>query len=168
MFSEIVHDVVFDDKKIPLEAVPGFRKLYMLLLVIIFPLFSFPEVPRENIAFMGRADAFAVILLSDIRLLSFPVPHDEVEKKIIPPATSVSDPFIVQYCTMLFTADSRKSIVEAEVLVFEFAMIRSAEPVRFTLPSIITFEAPERSINGPLIFPLRVSPVDAGYIVMEL
>ena len=53
----------------------------MLLVVIIFPLFSLPTVPREYIALTGRlASAALVMSLLSMVLLSFPVLPVVVEK----------------------------------------------------------------------------------------
>ena len=58
----------------PYEIVLLFRKLKILLLLIVLPLFSFPEVPIPAIALMGRlASAALVISFRSMVLLSLPV-----------------------------------------------------------------------------------------------
>ena len=133
---------------------------------MVLPLFSFPEVPNEKIALIGRLTSAAfVILLLLIVFPSLPVDPVVVLKCTTPPVVFVEEPLMVQYFTRLAVASLMNRMVEvpdtAEVLSFE--MVRSfVEPVAFTLPSMVTLSAPFRSIRGEARLPFIVSPVVVG------
>ena len=89
-------------------------------------------------------------------MLSFPAEPDEVLKKSIP-LDAVDDPFKVQYFIVLLDASLINLTVEVpvafEVLVFEITK-SWVDPEALTLPSIVTFCAPFKSIKGEDKLPL--------------
>ena len=133
---------------------------------MVLPLFSFPEVPNEKIALIGRlASAALVILLSSIVFPLFPDVSVVVLKFRMPPVASVVEPLIVQYFTTLDVASLMKRMVEVPAVdaVLLLVIIRSfVLPVAFTLPSMVTLSAPFRSIRGEARLPFIVSPVVVG------
>ena len=137
---------------------------------MVLLLFSMADVPSEKTALMGRfASAALVILLLSIKLPSLPVDVPVLKKMIPLPVVglfeTISEPFIVQYLTVLLLASLINRIVEvpavAEVLVL--VMTRSfVLPVAFTLPSMVTLSAPFKSIKGVVRLPVTESPVTVG------
>ena len=89
---------------------------------------------------------------------SFPLPAVAVEKKMTPLVASVSEPLMVQYWMVLFSAVLINSIVEvpavARMLVLD--MVRSVKPDWLTLPSKVTLSAPFKLIRGAAKFPVIV------------
>ena len=88
-------------------------------------------------------------------LPSFPLNDEVVEKSIIPLDELIADPFIMQYFIVFVEADSINWIVDAEVPVLILVIVRSfiLGDVPPTLPSIVTLDAPLKSIRGPSISP---------------
>ena len=77
----MVHPVLFAASSMPFDVVPLFRKLNILLLLIVLPLFVLAAVPAEKTAFNGLLTSAAlVILLLSIVLPSFPVVPEVVLK----------------------------------------------------------------------------------------
>ncbi len=64
-----------------------------------------------------RPVALLVILLLSIKLLSFPLPEVAPANTITPLPEPVSEPLILQYFTVLFSAERIKRMVEAEALL---------------------------------------------------
>ena len=109
-----------------------------------------------------------MIILFDIVLLSFPEPTVDDEKNNVPVSVPVPEPIMLQNCIVLLLADSVNIIVDAEVPMLEFEILRLALPVRFSLPSKVTFEAVESWINGPSMSPPISRPEEVGYIVRDV
>ena len=59
----MLHEVVYDERKIPFEAVPCFRKSKILLFEISFSLFSLPAVPSEKMALTGLLALVLLVML---------------------------------------------------------------------------------------------------------
>ena len=114
-------------------------------------------------AFTGRPAASLVMLLLSIRFELFPLVPFAVENMMTPSVVLVSEPLMVQYLTVLFSAALIYRIVDAEVPVFVLVIIRSRVlPDAFTLPSMVTRSAPFRSISGVLRLPVTVRPETVG------
>ena len=140
----------------------------MLLVLTIFPLFSFPAVPFEYIALTGRlASAALVMLLLSMVLLSLPELPVVVEKLMMPELVLGDEALMVQYFTILLQASLMKRMAEippdADVEVEVFVMTRSfVLPVALTLPSMVTLVAPFRLTRGADRLPLMLNPLAVG------
>ena len=140
----------------------------MLLLMMVFPLFSLPTVPIEYIALMGRlASAALVMLLFSMILLSFPALPVVVLKNRMPEVKLADEALIVQYFTVSLQASLMKRIAEIpadiDVAMLVFVITRSfVLPVAFNLPSMVTLLAPFRSMRGADRLPLMLNPLAVG------
>jgi hypothetical protein len=130
------------------------KKSKMLLLVMRFPAFGLPEVPRLAIALVGKLTPAGPMLQNETVLLLFPTPV-VVPKTTFPaadPDAGIAEPRIVHRVIELFWAPLIKRIVLVpvgpEAVVFESV---SALPPLFS-PSIVTLVAPFRSTNGEPAF----------------
>ena len=138
----------------------------MLLLLTVFPLFSLEVVPLEKIALKGRlASAEFVMSLLSMVFPSLPVVPVVELKNSMPPYWGVEEPLRMQYLTVFVHASLMKRMVDVELVTDELELLitRSlADPVAFTLPSMVTLSAPFRSISGVARLPEMDSPVVVG------
>ena len=122
-------------------------------------------------AFKGLlASAELVMLLLSIVFPSLPVVPVVVPKFRIPPVGSVVEPLILQYFTVLVVASLINRMVEVPEVDAVLVLLITKSlvlPVPFTLPSMVTFFAPFRSIRGVASVPETEKPVELGYKLRE-
>src|SRR5882724_7782098 len=84
---------------IPVLEAAGLKKSKILLLLMMLPVFDFPEVPRPITHLLGKLLPAGPMLLPITILLLFPPAAVDVLKSTFPPAVAfeeVEDPLIVQ------------------------------------------------------------------------
>src|ERR1041384_2081981 len=152
----------------PITEVVARKKSKILLLLRIFPVFDFAEVPRLITHLVGRLAPAGPMLFPITMLLLLPAAAVVVLKRTFPVAAAavpVEEPRMLQLARILFDAPlmNRPVLVPAVVATVVF------ESVSWPYPSMRTLFAPFRSISGvPAVIAPETVRVPLGNIRMEV